>query len=298
MNDFSRLFAFRVPAFRHRAAGRLVAMTMLAALLLPVWVGSVRVATQERPIRLALVNVPDDLLRPLLPEFEKAKSARAAIVYTGNDPFAVARAGSADLVIAHYGHEGVEPFVAGGFGLWPHPVFANQMALLGPPSDPARVKNVSDAAEAFRRIAASRSPFLMNSSEGAQYLEEILWRSAGVDRKAGWYIASDLRGPAAAREAAAKGAYILWGLPPFLRLKRQAGLPLEPLVVADPVFQRIMVAIVVNPGKVTGVNAEGAKAFEAFLIAPATQARIRAFRYPDFDQQAWWPAGRHNSARE
>src|SRR5437773_6562108 len=42
------------------------------------------------------------------------------------------------------------------------------------------------------------------------------------------------------------------GVPPFLRLKAQAPLNLEPLVTADPLFQRIMVAIVVNPKKVTG----------------------------------------------
>jgi ABC-type tungstate transport system permease subunit len=88
------------------------------------------------------------------------------------------------------------------------------------------------------------------------------------------------------------------GLPPFLRLKRQGPIDLEPLVVQDPIFQRIMVSVVVNPNKVKGVNAEGATAFQEFLIAPPTQARIRAFRYPDFDQQAWWPAGRHNSAHE
>ena len=73
---------------------------------------------------------------------------------------------------------------------------------------------------------------------------------------------------------------------------------LIPLVVGDPIFQRIMVAVVVNAKKVPGVNVDGARAFQDFLIAPATQARIRAFRYPDFDQQAWWPAGRHNSAAE
>jgi ABC-type tungstate transport system permease subunit len=59
-----------------------------------------------------------------------------------------------------------------------------------------------------------------------------------------------------------------------------------------------MVSIIVNPKKVAGVNADGAKAFQEFLLAPATQARIRAFRYPDFDQQSWWPAGRHNNAQE
>jgi hypothetical protein len=35
-----------------------------------------------------------------------------------------------------------------------------------------------------------------------------------------------------------------------------------------------------------GINVDGVKAFQEFVIAPATQARIRAFRYPDFDQKA------------
>jgi hypothetical protein len=67
-------------------------------------------------------------------------------------------------------------------------------------------------------------------------------------------------------------------------------LDLEPVVIQDPIFQRIMVAVMVNPKKVAGVNADGARAFQDFLIAPATQAWIRAFRYPGFDQQTWWPA--------
>jgi tungstate transport system substrate-binding protein len=256
------------------------------------------VSGQSSAVRLALVNVPDELLRPLLPDFQKQTGVRAEIVYTGNDPFAIARAGKADLVVSHYGHEGVEPFVAEGLGLWPHPVFANQMALLGPPSDPAHVRGLTDAAEAFRRIAGSKSPFLVNNTAGAKYLEEILWTSAGVAEKGGWYLDLKSQGPQAAHDAAGKGAYVLWGLPPFLRLKRQGPLDLEPLVVQDSIFQRIMVAVVVNAKKVPGVNADGAKAFLDFLIAPATQARVRAFRYPDFDQQAWWPAGRHNSAAE
>jgi tungstate transport system substrate-binding protein len=253
---------------------------------------------QDAAVRLALVNVPDELLRPLLPEFQKQTGLRAEIVYTGDDPFAVARAGKADLVISHYGHEGVESFVTEGFGLWPRPVFANQMALLGPPSDPAHIRGLADAAEAFRLIAANKSPFLSNNGAGAKYLEEILWTGAGVREKGDWYLDLKSQGSQAARDAARKQAYVLWGLPPFLRLKRQGPVDLEPLVIKDSIFQRIMVAIVVNPRKVSGVNASGAAKLRDFLIAPATQARVRAFRYPDFDQQAWWPAGRHNATRE
>jgi tungstate transport system substrate-binding protein len=253
---------------------------------------------QTRTVRLAMVNVPDDVVRPLLPDFSRQSGQQAEIVYTGNDPFAVGRDGKADLVIAHYGHEGVEPFVTAGFGRWPHAVFANQIALLGPPSDPAHVRGLNDAAEAFRRIASSRSRFVVNNSVGNRYVEDIIWTRAGDPAKGEWYVNHKSQGPQSARDAAKEGAYTLWGVPPFLRLKRQSPLDLEPLVTADPIFQRIMVAIVVNPQKVSGVNDGGADAFQSFLLAPATQARISAFRYADLNQQVWWPAGRHNNAQE
>jgi tungstate transport system substrate-binding protein len=249
-------------------------------------------------VRLALVNVPDELLKPLLPDFQKKTGLRAEIVYTGNDPFGVGKKGGADLIISHYGHEGAEPFVSAGLGLWPHPVFANQMALLGPPADPAKIRGLTDAAEAFRRIASGKSPFVTNNGAGAKYLEEILWKSAGVHEKGSWYLDLKSQGGKAAHDAAQKSAYVLWGLPPFLRLKRQGQINLTPLVTGDSIFQRIMVSIIVNPAKVSGVNAEGAKSFQDYLISPATQARIRAFRYPDFDRQAWWPAGRNNNSQE
>jgi tungstate transport system substrate-binding protein len=255
-------------------------------------------AAQEPGVRLALVNVPSDVLRPLLPDFQKQTGKSAEIVYTGNDPFAVARDGKADLVISHYGHPGVQPFIAAGLGLWPRTVFANTYALIGPPSDPAHVRGLTDAAEALRRIAQTKSPFVVNDSAGGKYIENILWSDAGIKPTGSWYVDSQVEGPAAARTANQRAAYVLWGLPPFLRLKRQAHLDLEPLVVGDPLFQRIMVSIVVNPEKVRGTNADAAKIFESYLLAPTTQARIRAFRYPDLDQQAWWPAGRNNNAKE
>ncbi len=283
---------------RSRVSKVTLALLVVMGTVVGVRLDSTRVIAHSGSVRLALVNVPDELLRPLLPAFQVQTGIRAEIVYTGNDPFAVAREGKADLVISHYGHDGVQPFVSEGVGLWPHPVFANQMALLGPPSDPAHVRGLTDASEALRRIAATKSRFVVNNIAGAKYLEEIFWAGGDALAKSDWYLDLKSQGPQAVRDPAQRGAYVIWGLPPFLRLKRQTSLALEPLVVGDSVFQRIMVAIVVNPRKVAGVNVDGANAFQNYLIAPATQARIRAFRYPDFAQQAWWPAGRHNSAHE
>ena len=260
-------------------------------------------ATTAQPagVRLALVNVPDDVLRPLLPLFEQQHKLRASIVYTGNDPFAVGRAGDADLIISHYGHQGVEPFVTSGLGLWPKATLANQMALMGPSADPARVRGARSLAEALRKIAATKAAYVSNASAGARYLEDIAMSGAGL-KAGGVFGAGTLENAAAVKAAADRGAYVLWGVPPFLRWKRQQPVEqatdLEPLVIDDSTLQRIMVSIVVNAKAVKGVNADGAQKLQAFLLAPEIQARIAAFRYPDFNQQVWWPAGRHNSARE
>ena len=267
-------------------------------LLAAISLGPVPTTAQDMKVRLAMVNVPDDVVRPLLPEFLKRTGISAEIVYTGNDPFAVARAGKADLVISHYGHPGVQPFITAGFGLWPHTVFANTYALIGPPSDPAHVRGLTNAAEALRRISQTKSAFVVNDAAGGKYIENILWSDAGIEPAGAWYLDLNVEGPSAARAAAQRGAYVLWGLPPFLRLKRQTHFDLEPLVVGDPLFQRVMVSIVVDAKKVPAANANAAKAFEDYLLLPETQARIRAFRYPEFDQETWWPAGRNNNARE
>jgi tungstate transport system substrate-binding protein len=255
---------------------------------------------QPDAVRLALVNVPDDVLRPLLPVFEQQHGRRASIVYTGNDPFSVGRSGNADLVIAHFGHAGVESFVTEGHGLWPKAVFANQMALIGPANDPAGVRGARTLTEAYRRIVTTKSVYLSNASAGARYVEAIAL--AGTDIQLPSIGASNLENLAAVRVAAERGAYVLWGVPPFLRWKRQLPIEqttdLEPLVVDDPALQRMMVSIVVNPKTAKGVNTDAARAFQDFLLSTAIQARVAAFRYPDFDKQVWWPAGRHNSARD
>lgn len=268
------------------------------ALVIALLVMCARVSEGQSPgLRLAMVNVPDDVVRPLLPLFQQQHGYSAAIVYTGNDPFAEARSGRADLVIAHFGHAGVEPFVTERVGLWPKAVFSNQMALFGPPSDPAGVRGVRSLAEALRRIASTKARYVANASDGATYLTQIASGESRLEP-----IETNLQNAAAVQLASDRGAYVLWGVPPFLRLKRQQPyeqpLLLEPLVAGDPLLQRMMVAIVVNPDVVKGVNATGAGSFQAFLLSPAIQARIAAFRYPDFDQQVWWPAGRHNSARD
>jgi tungstate transport system substrate-binding protein len=231
----------------------------------------------------------------LLPDFEQQTGYQVELT-TGQDVYGPARDGQADVVLSHYGHKDAQAFVQDGFGQWPQPVVSNQLALLGPPEDPAQVRDLTDLVEAFRRIANTQAPFVVNDIEGVKYLTEILWNAAGSPEKEGWYSDQGLQGQNAIVEAAQQGGYVLWGLTPFLRTQHQDEVELQPLVLNDPLLQRIMVTVAVNLDKVAGVNVEGVTAFQHYLLAPATQARIRAFRLPGIDQQIWWPAGRTNAS--
>lgn len=246
-------------------------------------------------IRIASVKtaVEGSLLPALIERFEHGSRYRVRTA-VGENVYDLARAGSADLVISHYGHKDAEAFVLDGQGEWPRAIFSNQMALLGPPSDLAGVRGLEDLGEAFARIARTRSKFVLNDIDGVHYLTEILWHAAGEPDRTGWMIDARASKDAAIERASELGAYALWGLTPFLRLDAFKHLALEPLVLADPMLQRMLVSIVVKPGAGRRLNIAGATAFQTYLLEPQTQAAIRTVRYPGKTVVSWVPAGRHN----
>lgn len=262
-------------------------------------------------VRLAVVPSPDEtgLLRALLPDFERETGYRVT-VYSGEDVYDVARAGQADLVIAHYGHSGTEAFMAQGLGTWPRTVFGNQIALIGPTSDPAQIRGLQDAGLAFRKIALStRSRFVSNNSAIMKYLESILWESARRPAKERWFVDPGVSEEDGVAVAARMNAYYIFALPPFLRWKQECiesaprdrsnSVPalcrMDALVLAGPMPHRIMVAILVNPQRVPAVNVSGASAFQEYLLRPAVQAHIESFRDLRSEHQLWRAAGLQNS---
>jgi tungstate transport system substrate-binding protein len=290
-----------------------------------VMLGPGRALAQFPTLRLAVVPAPDEtgLLRELLPDFERESGYRV-VVYSGEDVYDAARSGQADLVISHYGHSGVEAFMAQGLGLWPRAVFANQIGVIGPADDPARIRGLQDAGEALRRIALSGgSRFVSNNSSIMKYLESVLLEAAERPRKDTWFVDTGVSESDGMALAARMRAYYIFALPPFLRWKRDcldsaqrgggdrrllrpigardrgtdpAPCDMDALLLAGPMPHRIMVSIVVNPGRVPAVNVSGASALQDYLLRPAVQARIERFRDSSSEHQLWKAAGLHNSA--
>jgi tungstate transport system substrate-binding protein len=253
-------------------------------------------AADPRLVRVASVStaVEGGLLPVLIKQF-RAETGLKVDLTRDDDLYGPAREGKFDLAISHFGHRDVESFILNGFGQWPRTVFSNQVGLFGPPSDPAKVRGLPSLVQAFRQIAQAKAPYVMNETHGLRYLTEIAWHAAGKPPKSPWFINPGVNKKDAILLAAERGAYVMWGLTPFLREQKAARGRLVPLVTADPILQRIMVSIVVNPERVPGVNASGASRFQEYLLLPATQAKILETHYPDIKQATWAPAGRHNA---
>lgn len=252
-------------------------------------------AADPKIVRLSSVVIPQEsgLYAALLPEFEKRTGLKVEIA-TGQDVYGPARAGKADLVLSHYQHSGVLPFVQEGFAEFPRTVFSSPGALIGPAADPAGVRNATDIVDAFARIDRSGAKFIVNDQEGLRYIADVSRRVAGLVANER-YVDGGTRGPDAMRAAAQGGAYTMWGLVPFLRLKQQQRqMPLEPLFMNDQMLKSLMVTVVVSAAKVPGVNTAGARSLEKYFAEAATQAKIRAFRMNGLDAPVWWPAAHDN----
>jgi len=115
-------------------------------------------------------------------------------------------------------------------------VFSNQAAMIGPASDPANIRNLSDASLALKKIVMSQSKFIVNPQPGVDYLTDILWKKAGEPDKINWIVEKDADPKIVTELADLQQAYFIWGAVPFLKFKNKHGSSLEMLVVNDPLL--------------------------------------------------------------
>ncbi len=100
------------------------------------------------------------LFEVLLPAFKKATGIDVAVVAVGTgQALEIGRRGDADVLFVH-DPEKEEKFVAEGYGIARKPVMYNDFIIVGPAADPAKIKGMKDATEAFKKMAASGFHFV------------------------------------------------------------------------------------------------------------------------------------------
>jgi len=250
--------------------------------------GSARAQDAARRQRLVLAtttSVRDSgLMDALLPPFEQESGIDVELIAVGSGAaLRMGAMGEADVVVAHAPDEEAK-LVASGILIDRQPFMHGYFLLAGPADDPASVADAVSAAEAVQRIAAAPAPWASRGDEsGTHGREQALLRAAGRDPAARWpgFLSTGSGMGQTLLVAGEKRAYVLTDRATFEAFR--ARVALAPLYAKpDAALLNEYSVLRPNPERLEPgrVDIPGAQRFAAFLLAPATQAKIAEFGRP------------------
>ena len=249
-------------------------------------------APEQAPTELILATTTSTrdtgLLDVLLPLFETKSGYKVKMVAVGTgQALTMGEEGNADVLLVHSPKSELD-LMDKGFGKDRLLVMHNDYVIVGPKDDPAGIKGMKVAVDAFKKIAEAKSTFVSRGDDsGTNKMELSLWKSASITPEGDWYLQSGQGMGETLRIASEKVGYTLTDRGTYLALRNT--LQLDVLVEGDPVLLNIYHVITVNPDKWPKVNYIGAKAFADFLVSPDTQKLIGEFGVDKFGQPLFIP---------
>lgn len=253
------------------------------------------VAQEKKHVILATTTSTQDsgLLDVLIPAFEKDSGYIVKTISVGSgQALKMGEKGEADVLLVHSA-DAEKKLVEQGFAVNRRVVMHNDFVIVGPSSDPARIKGLKSANKAFKKIAEANAPFFSRGdNSGTHVLETKLWKASGLNpegRK--WYQQTGLGMGETLNVSAEKKAYAITDRGTYLSLKKTLGLNI--LVEGDALLLNIYHVLEVNAAKWPKVNSEGGKAFADFMVSKKAQNIIRVFGIEKFGSALFFPdAGR------
>ena len=253
---------------------------LLAAAFATALIGTA--SAQDKSIVVSSTTSTQDsgLFGHILPLFKAKTGIDVKVVSQGTgQALDTGRRGDADVVFVHAKPQ-EEKFVADGFGVKRHPVMYNDFILVGPKSDPAGIKNMSDVTEALRAIKAKDAPFISRGDRSGTHAAELeLWKAAGIDiskDKGPWYKEIGQGMGAALNTASASNAYVLADRGTWLSFKNRGDLDI--LVAGDKRLFNQYGVMLVSPDKHPHVKKELGQAFIDWLVSPEGQKAIADYK--------------------
>ena len=263
---------------------------MMAALFLSVMAMPAPAAVQKTVILATTTSTQDSgLLDVLIPIFEKQTGYFVKTISVGSgQAMAMGQKGEADVLLVH-SPAAEKKMVDAGYGINRRLVMHNDFIILGPPQDPAGVKGMKSARDAFKKMAAAGALFMSRGdNSGTHSKEKEVWKAAGVKFEGQkWYQQTGLGMGQTLNVAAEKKGYLLADRGTYLAMKKNLGLDI--LVEGDGILLNIYHVIEVNPAKWPKVNKDGGKAFADFMVAKDTQAIIKTFGIEKFGSPLFFP---------
>ena len=246
---------------------------------------------REKSITLASTTSTENsgLLGYLLPIFKDESGIGVRVVAVGTgQAMRMAMKGDADVVLVHH-RPSEEEFVKEGYGVERVAVMHNDFVIVGPASDPAGIKGMTDAAAALGRVRSSRAVFVSRGDDSGTHKRELsLWAALGFqpgDDDGDWYRESGSGQGATLNVASEMEAYCLSDRASWVTFANKRSLEL--LVEGDPELLNPYSVILVSSQKHPHVKATKGQQLIDWLVSEPGQQLIAAYRVEG--QQLFFP---------
>jgi tungstate transport system substrate-binding protein len=281
------------PVFRWAAGLVLVAALALSLVACSPAPSTTPAASTPAPTDVILASTTSTqdsgLFDVLIPAFEKDNpSFKIKVVAVGSGAaLTLGEKKDADVLLVHSPAAEIK-FVDAGFGTDRKPVMYNDFLIVGPTSDPAKIKGMTSAVAAFEKIAKAKSTFVTRADNSGTYTKELsIWASGTVEPTSSvdpWYLSTGAAMGVSIGIANEKNGYLLVDRATWLTSKdKNPGLAV--MVEGDTkLFNPYHVILI--PG---ARNIAGGKAFEDWIVGPAGQKVIGEFGVEKFGGQVFVP---------
>lgn len=212
----------------------------------------------------------------LLQVFEKECRCKVDVIAVGSgQALKLAINGDVDMVLVH-DPAAETKFLEDGWGINHRTFMMNDFVILGPASDPARIKGMKSAAQTFLQIQKTNSLFISRGDESGTHKRELdLWRKAGINPAGSWRLEIGQGMGAVLTMANEKQAYTICDRATWLTRRNQLNLKI--LVEGDPDLINHYSTMQVNPARSPSVKGRLSSQFIEWLCSAKGQKLIGAY---------------------
>jgi tungstate transport system substrate-binding protein len=248
-------------------------------------------ATQSMVLATTTSTFDSGLLTFLIPLFEKSNHVKVKIISVGTgQAITTGRKGDADVLLVHARAQ-EDQFMADGFGLFRRDVMYNDFIIVGPASDPAKIKGMTDATAAFTMLATSGSTFISRGDNSGTNTKELdIWKAAGITPAGkSWYLSAGQGMGEVLMMADQKQAYTLTDRATYLAYQNGGKIHLPILVQGSQGLLNPYGLMPVNPAKYPQVKVDLAIQFADFMTGLPGQELIKSFGVEQYGQTLFFP---------
>ncbi len=240
------------------------------------------VVSAETRIRCASTTSTQNsgLFDYILPIFEKKTGIKVDVIAVGTGAaLEIGKRGDADFVFVHAKELELKA-VEEGYFVNRHDVMYNDFVIIGPDNDPAKIKGLKSAADAFRKISESGQSFVSRGDNSGTHTKELsIWKKAGIDPEGQkWYLEVGQGMEKTQRIANEKRAYTLTDRGTWLATKEKDKLEMIIVFEGDPILFNQYGVMAVNPARHEHVKYKESMEFISWLISKEGQQAIASFK--------------------